>query len=74
MRQTLLKILPYGEPGLAQTEMRKVVRAHLPQDLFPDAGKVGWWAKAIQLDLEAKKIFIREVKKPLRWHQQLVDK
>jgi hypothetical protein len=31
--------------------------------------KAGWWAKAVQLDLEAKGIVVREVTKPLRWHQ-----
>jgi hypothetical protein len=34
MRQALLKILPDGEPGLTQTEMREVVRAHLPKTFF----------------------------------------
>jgi hypothetical protein len=31
--------------------------------------KAGWWAKAVQLDLEAKGIVVREATKPLRWHQ-----
>lgn len=70
MRRALLKVLPTKEPGLTQTEMRQAVPPVLPKDLFPDAGKVGWWAKAVQLDLEAKKIIVREQAKPLRWHQR----
>ncbi|WP_394727903.1 DUF6958 family protein [Altererythrobacter sp. GH1-8] len=28
----------------------------------------GWWAKTVQLDLEAKGKLVREETKPLRWH------
>jgi hypothetical protein len=69
MRRALIEVLPSEEPGLTQTEMREAVISHLPEGLFPDGGKVGWWAKAVQLDLEAKRILIRENTKPLRWHQ-----
>jgi hypothetical protein len=27
---------------------------HLPQNLFPGGAKAGWWAKTVQLDLEAR--------------------
>lgn len=27
------------------------------------------WAKTVQLDLEAKKMLVREGVKPLRWHR-----
>ena len=33
------------------------------------AAKAGWWAKAVQLDLEAKGTLVREPAKPLRWHR-----
>jgi hypothetical protein len=33
--------------------------------------KVGWWMKTVQLDLEARKIVLREKSKPLRWHLKL---
>lgn len=69
MRVALLKVLPNNAPGLTQTEMRAAVKAHLSADLFPDDGKIGWWAKAVQLDLEARKIITREPTRPLRWHQ-----
>lgn len=42
--------------------------AGAPQDLFPGGEKSGWWAKTVQLDLEAKGILVRDTKsKPLRW-------
>lgn len=69
MREALLKALPDHQPGLTQTEMRTAVVPFLPQELFPNGEKVGWWAKSVQLDLEAKKVLVREVSKPLRWHR-----
>lgn len=69
MRRALLKALPAKAPGLTQTEMREAVLPHLPPDIFPDGGKAGWWSKCVQLDLEAKRILVREATKPLRWHR-----
>jgi hypothetical protein len=38
--------------------------------LFPDRGKVGWWMKSVQLDLEAKGVIGRDTSaKPLRWRR-----
>ena len=70
MRRAMLKVLPAQAPGLTQAEIRVAVVAHLPQDLFPGGAKAGWWAKSVQLDLEAKGVVIREPTKPLRWHRQ----
>lgn len=69
MHWALLKVLPSKAPGLTQTEMIQAVVAHLPADLFPGGAKAGWWAKSVQLDLEAKGIVTREETKPLRWHR-----
>ncbi len=69
MKQAMLQVLPKGEPGLTQSEIREAVVAYLPDELYPDGAKAGWWAKAVQLDLEAKGVVIREAAKPLRWHQ-----
>lgn len=70
MKQAMLQALPKGEPGLTQAEIRQAVIPFLPEDLFPGGSTAGWWAKTVQLDLEAKGIVIREAKKPLRWHQK----
>jgi hypothetical protein len=69
MRLALLKVLPAKEPGLTQGEMREAVVPHLPHDFFPGGAKAGWWAKFVQLDLEAKGVLAREATKPLRWHR-----
>jgi hypothetical protein len=69
MWQAMSRILPAEPPGLTQNEIREGVIPHLPQDLFPGGAKAGWWAKAVQLDQEAKGSLIRERTKPLRWHR-----
>ena len=69
MKEAMLKVLPKGEPGLTQAEIREAVVPHLPEELFPGGSTSGWWAKTVQLDLEAKGTVIREPTKPLRWHQ-----
>jgi hypothetical protein len=70
MRTALLAVLPMSAPGLTQAEMGEAVLPYLPQDLFPGGATAGWWAKSVQLDLEAKQIVVREPTKPLRWHQR----
>lgn len=69
MKTAMLKVLPDEAPGLNQTQLREAVKQHLPEALFPGGQKVGWWAKTVQLDLEAKDVIVREDSKPLRWHQ-----
>jgi hypothetical protein len=69
MRAALLEVLPAGMPGLTEAEMRDAIVPHLPDDLFPGGAKAGWWAKSVQLDLEAKGVISREPSKPLRWHR-----
>ena len=50
-------------------EIREAVIALLLDDLLPGGSTAGWWAKTVQLDLEAKGVVIREATKPLQWHQ-----
>ena len=69
MRRAMLKVLPSKAPGLTQAQIRDAVVPHLPADLFPGGAKAGWWAKAVQLDLEARGALVRESTKPLRWHK-----
>ena len=66
MKRAFLKILPKTSPGLTVAEIRERVIAHLPEELFPKGAKAGWWAKTVQLDLEAKGVVAREKTKPLR--------
>lgn len=69
MREALLAALPARAPGLTQTEIREAVRTRLPQAIFPGGRTSSWWAKTVQLDLEAKALVVREAVKPLRWHR-----
>ncbi len=69
MKVALLHILPNQPPGLTQKEIQQQVKPHLPDDLFPQGQTSGWWAKTVQLDLEAKGSVVREKTKPLRWHK-----
>ena len=68
MKKVMLRITPTKSPGLSAAEMREKMLPLLPQDLWPNGEKAGWWHKAVQLDLEAKGILCRDGKsKPLRW-------
>lgn len=69
MKEAMLAVLPREAPGLTQAEIREAVIPLLPEDLFPGGATAGWWAKTVQLDLEAKGAVIREATRPLRWHQ-----
>jgi hypothetical protein len=69
MKQAMLRVLPKEAPGLNQAEIREAVVAYLPDDLYPGGATSGWWAKTVQLDLEAKGIVVREATKPLKWHR-----
>jgi hypothetical protein len=69
MRKAMMKVLPRKAPGLTQAEMWDALARVAPKSHFPDRGKVGWWMKGVQLDLEVKKVVVRENTKPLRWHR-----
>jgi len=69
MKRAVLKVLPKTSPGLTVDEVQDGVLAHLPEDLFPNGAKAGWWMKAVQLDLEARGVIARAKTKPLRLHK-----
>jgi hypothetical protein len=71
MLKAMWKVLPANSPGLTQAEIFKAVIPYLPEELFPEGAKAGWWSKAVQLDQEAKGNLIREKTKPLRWYRVL---
>ncbi|MGH8608745.1 MAG: DUF6958 family protein [Gammaproteobacteria bacterium] len=66
MKRAYLTVLPKTPPGLTLAEIRDRLIAHLPEELFPEGAKAGWWAKTVQLDLEAKGVIAREKTGPLR--------
>ena len=66
MKRVYLAVLPGEEPGLTPVEVRTRLTPLLPEDLFPGGAKAGWWAKAVQLDLEAKGVVARAKGSPVR--------
>jgi hypothetical protein len=69
MRDAMLAVLPASTPGLTVAETKARILPLLPDDLFPDGAKAGWWLKGVQLDMEAKGLIAREDSKPLRLHR-----
>lgn len=67
-RAAMLKVLPRKAPGMTQHEMMLAMREVLPVDVFPGTTTT-WWTKTVQLDLEAKRLVVREPGKPLRWRR-----
>lgn len=68
MKQAMLKVLPTVAPGMTAAEINETAKQHLDETLFPGGKTSGWWAKTVQLDLEAKEIMKRSSTKPLRWY------
>ncbi len=66
MKSAMLAALD-GSDGLTQSELREAVKPHLPEDHFPGGKAAGWWAKTLQLDLEARGVMGRSGIKPLRF-------
>lgn len=69
MKRAYLAVMPKAAPGATPAQMLEQVIERLPQDLFPGGAKAGWWAKCVQLDLEAKGIVKRAQGSPVRLHQ-----
>lgn len=65
MREALLSILPHQPPGVTVAEAKQAILPLLPDQLFPQGSTAGWWLKAVQLDLEAKRIIQRAPIKPV---------
>lgn len=66
MRVAVMKVIPPQAPGLTPADIKLALLPHLPQHLFPNGEKAGWWMKAVQLDQEAKKVLARSEKPPVR--------
>ena len=68
MKKAMMKVLPKFPSGLTQTEMRLAVAQLVSKDMFADQGKVDWWCKSVQLDLEKSGEVKRDSKSnPLKW-------
>jgi hypothetical protein len=67
MEKVLLRVMPSRAPGITQGEMWTAVAKLAPKDTFPKKTHA-WWAKCVQLDLEARGVLAR-AGKPARWHR-----
>lgn len=54
MKKAFLAVLSAAAQGLTVEEIRARLGTHPPPEIFPGGAKAGWWAKTVQLDLEAK--------------------
>jgi hypothetical protein len=66
MRKAYLAHVPQSGLGATPAEIQKALIPSLPYELFPGGDKAGWWAKAVQLDLEAKGLIRRNPTGPVR--------
>lgn len=69
MREAVLGTLPAEAPGMTAAEMKAALTPVVPQAMWPNGEKIGWWIKTVQLDLEAKGLVAREPAKPLRFRR-----
>lgn len=69
VRRAFTRMLPKSSPGLTADEIRERLPAHLPGGLFREGAEPNWWAKTVQLDLEAKGVIAREKTRPLRFRR-----
>lgn len=65
MHDAMMKVM--GADPMTAKDIKEAAKLHLPDDLFPAGATSGWWAKTVQLDLEAKGTLIRHTTKPLSW-------
>ncbi len=69
MKQAMLRVMNDMPPGLTAKEIKDAAQPYLSPELFPEGKTAGWWAKTVQLDLEAKGVLARSATKPLRWYK-----
>ena len=72
MRQAYLRVLPSKLPGLTLAQISERLAGELPQQLFPGGARAGWWAKTVQLDLEAKGLVKRNRASPIRLYRSSI--
>jgi hypothetical protein len=67
MQRVLLRVMPTKAPGITEARMGVAVAKLAPKTIFPNTTH-SWWAKCVQLDLEARGKLVREKTTPVRWH------
>ncbi len=65
MHDAMMQVI--GPDPMTAKQIKEAAKKHLPDALFPAGATAGWWAKTVQLDLEAKGKLTRHATKPLSW-------
>ena len=68
-RTAMLNILPQSPPGMSIAELTPEMASALDGPLFPGGATLGWWIKAVQLDLEARGLVVRSKGSPVRLYK-----
>lgn len=68
VRDAILALLPPAAPGMTLAQLREALRPRVPDAVFPEGFKAGWWMMGVQLDLRAKGLIVAQDSKPLRLH------
>lgn len=66
VKRAYLAILSSEPDGLMLAEISRRLGTHLSEETFSGRAGLGWWAKTVQLDLEAKGFVRRGKSRPLR--------
>ncbi len=59
VQEAILALLPAGGEGMTWIELAEMIAPYLPESLFQRMGTVRWYARAVQLDLEAQGVIER---------------
>jgi uncharacterized protein DUF6958 len=59
VRAAILQTLPATDDGMTWAELCERIAPLLPESIFRHMGTVRWYAKAVQLDMEAKGEIVR---------------
>ncbi len=59
MRAAILEMLPSSAEGMTWAELAERIAPYLPENIFRHMGTVRWYARAVQIDLEAEGLIER---------------
>jgi hypothetical protein len=59
IKAAILQILPAAPDGMTWVELVERIAPILPESIFRHMGTIRWYAKAVQLDMEARGEIIR---------------
>ena len=68
MKRVVLRVFRESDEGLTQRRMFAAIKARIDRSKYRTDGVMRWWAKSVQLDLEARGELVRERgRRPFVW-------